>query len=881
MSGAAKDRRTSGPRVPRVWRFVAGLAALPLATALLFCAAARLSRAPACWPPAARASSVLTVRDRFGREICVEQRAPERYLRTKLASVDPRLVAATLAAEDGRFRSHFGVDPWALGRAAWQDLRAGFIVSGGSTLTQQVVKLLEADGRTGSRARGWRQKLHEARAAIALEAHASKDSILEVYLDRAPYGPNLIGVEAASQTYFGHGADRLSWSEASLLAALPQAPSRLDPRRAPGAALEARNRVLRRLRASDRAEVEDALLDELGLAPPSEASNMPAAIAPHWIARARRALPRTSEITLPIDLELQSSAENALRAALRALSSRGADHGAVVVLDNATAEVRAWVGSPNFADTTHGQFDAALALRQPGSALKPFAYALAFDKGLRPASLLPDLPAAFQGRDGVFTPGNYTEEWRGPVRARLALANSWNSPAVALARAEGVEPLLETLRAAGLSSLDQPAETYGLGLVLGVGEVRLLDLVTAYSALARGGVFRPRVELLSARDGEGRWLARRASLANPDSTLSPGRRLFTRASAFFATSILADPRARAIAFGRDGPFEFEQPVAIKTGTSSDWRDNWAIAYTESWTAGVWIGRASGSAMDQVSGTAGAVLALRQLADRLLPANAAYRAWPVPPQEVEARAICPLSGEGAGPDCPGRIEEWFLRDDPPLRRCGWHVRALLDRTNGCRARTCTPDERVVAERFTLPNSAGANRPGLSVPASYEQWARSEGLGSLPPLTSCTCGRPDCSPRDGLDESLLAASPGRVAHAFRGAGLRPPFGSGITAPPAPDRRPALEIVRPVDGSIYALDPSLPRNQQQLALEAWCATASRVDSVTWKINGRRIGASGPGERLFWPLRAGRFRIEAEAGPWRSSAAIEVLDEGDVSSR
>lgn len=879
-------------------RLAAAWAIATLALLIAIWLVPALTPLPAGWrldtPP-----TLVVVTDRNGRELATLRRDDVACVPVSLAEIDSTLIAATLAAEDRRFFHHPGIDPLALARAAVLNLRAGSVRSGGSTITQQVVKLLRAEARLAARAEArlaaraearlaaraearatagasanasrWSEKALESFWALVLEARLTKREILELYLNRAPYGPTLRGAEAAARAYFDHGAASLSWPEAALLAALPQSPVRLDPRRAPEEALRARDRLIARLPLTS-AEKRSLLAHDLALAPTPSDTGRP--LAPHLLDRLRARFPEASALRLPLERELQEGVEHDLRAALRELRARGADDGAVVVIDNPTGEVRAWVGSPNYADPKHGQFDAVLARRQPGSALKPFAYALAFEEGLRPASLLPDLPLSFPGPDGTFTPGNYAGSWHGPVRARAALANSWNAPAVALVASLGPETLLARLRALGLESLDQSAAHYGLGLALGVGEVTLLELTGAYATLARGGISAPRVDLLSAHDAEGRLLAASTPL---DGEPAPRRRVMTSEAAFFVQSILADPRARAATFGRGAPFEFPFPCAIKTGTSSDWRDNWAFGFTSQWTVGVWIGRAGGEGMDRVSGTEGAILALRRVLLRLNESGRiAGAAYPAAPRTVEEREICPLSGQAAGPVCPGRVREWFAETDAALPVCAWHRRIPIDRLSGGIARLCTPDARVAEPLFTLPlepaaigsgHEAGSMFAAVS-PMTFYRWARDQEW-PLPPtsLAPCICGQPECGPREGgaLAPGLLARNggpsrrpPGRGAGATLAAAVGGSNGGAAAG---------VSIVRPVNGSIYALDPSLPRAQQAIALEA----VSGDDAVRWSVNDVAIGESGPGERLFWPLQPGRHRIRAE----RLGAGHAIRDE------
>lgn len=850
--------------------------ALAVALCLGLSLAARLTRLPSFWTAEVESrGTLLSIRDRRGALLARMRTGDEVSLPVRLDAVDPIFIEATLAAEDRRFFRHPGVDPAAVVRSVWLNLRQGRRVSGGSTLTQQLVKMLQ--GWQSAERPGLAGKAAQAYWALVLEAHLSKEQILERYLNLAPYGPTERGVAASCRVYFGHAPDRLTLDEAALLAALPQSPVRHDPRRDPEAARRARNRVLRRM-ALPEDERAAAQARPLGLNEPSAAPAL--LLAPHWIERARRLWPEAAEIRLPLDTALQRAAQTSLVEALRVLGDAGADAGAVVALHNPTGEVRAWVGSPDWRNSDHGQFDSAAALRQPGSALKPFVYALAFEEGLRPSTLLPDLPEQRPGADGSFRPRNYSGAYHGPVRARAALANSWNAPAVALLEHIGPESLLRLLRDLGITSLNRDLDAYGLGLALGVGEVSLLELTDAYSTLARAGVRLPRIELLEVRDTEGGRLFGPALLVQPRTDPAPpgavlrdppapsAERVLDPLAAFWTTSILSDEQARSRAFGLDGPFSFDFPVAIKTGTSSDWRDNWAFGYTPEWTVGVWVGAAAGSSMDRVSGTHGAILALRGVLLHLYPEGspAAESVDFAIPDDLEARALCTLSGMEATSDCPEVVEEWFPVGDP-TEPCAWHRRIPIDAASGLLARPCTPEGDVRRILYTIPTSPR----GYGIDRDFDPWARDQNW-PAPPLewAECRCGA--CESREMHETAAREASDDPVSQGHS-PGDRP-RGGGAESPDGEFCR----ISRPRNGTVYSLDPSLPRDQQELALEGYAGS----DPIRWRIDGQEFAVSRPGERVFWPLQPGRHRIRAERMPGveERSAHHEITIEVDAGS-
>jgi penicillin-binding protein 1C len=633
--------------------------------------------------------------------------------------VPPLVRQAFLAAEDRRFERHFGVDPLALARAAWQDLRARRVVSGASTITQQLARQLVPRPRTLA------GKLREALWAVRLTAHLSREAILRAYLDRVALGRDLYGVEAAAQLYFGRPARSLSAGQAALLAGMARSPARCDPHRHPEQARARMAEVLAHMRDLgflDAEAMRVAREAPLDLVPAAHAFR-----APHLVEQLLRDLPAlgldgAAVVETALDAALQADAEELLRAEL----SRGrVEQAAAIVLDNDTGEVLAYVGSADFLDDDHlGQNDGVRALRQPGSALKPFAYGLALSAGYTPASLLSDLEVHLATPGGDYVPRNYDRRVHGPVRLRAALANSYNVPAVALADALGPDRVLAVLRAAGLASLGEEASHYGVGLVLGNGDVTLRELARAYRGLARGGVVEPLAEARAARDAWGRPMPVAAELAP--------RRSLPAAAVALLTDVLSDEAARAPAFGLDNALRLPFRVAVKTGTSRAYVDNWTVGFTAERTVAVWAGNFDGRPMRGVSGVSGAgpifgrimARAMRGIAPRPL----------VDAGRFEHARVCALSGKLAGPSCPSSLEERFLPGTAPAESCPMHRRRA--------------------------GAASADAPAvLDVGPAFYAWARAEGLSGGPWLDSeeAAPGPAEAQillPRDG-DEYLVEA------------------------------------------------------------------------------------------------------------------------------
>ena len=629
------------------------------------------------------------VTDRTGRllyESLSDREARSAWL--KAEELPQILVDATVAVEDHRFFRHPGLDPLAIGRAALVDLRAMKLKEGGSTLTQQAVKRLMARRRTVG------GKVREMVYAMRLEHRLTKREILALYLNVAPYGNQYEGVQAASMGYFGCSVGNLTPAQAAFLAGLPQRPSALDPYRNLKGALVRQRQVLRRMRdlglldeETYRRAREERLVFQRGERP---------LLAPHFVQRVltlRGEAP--GDVRTTLDLDLQREVQGIITARRADLERHGAHAVAVAVMDNATGDWLAWEGSGAYFDPTQGgAIDGVITPRQPGSALKPFTYALAFQRGFTPASILPDIPSHFPtAEEGIlYSPRNYDGVFRGPMRARMALAGSENVPAVWLLSQMGVAPLLDLLRGLGFSTLDHSAEYYGYGLTLGDPEVRLDEMISAYACLARGGVVLPPRAILSNSSGAGEGkepTSPRAREPVEESTIVE-RDVLSKRAAYWVTDILCDNEARAFVFGRGGTLEFPFPVAAKTGTSQAYRDNWTLGYTREVTVGVWVGNFDGAPMKNSSGVTGAgpifhdvMLAAERRALGRIPG-------PLDPPIVDTPAgmtpgrICGLSGQKETAECPSGVQELLPVDQvPPV--CRWHVR------EGGAVRTLWPPE----------------------------------------------------------------------------------------------------------------------------------------------------------------------------------------------
>lgn len=652
----------------------------------------------------ADAERSVTILDRHG-EVLYEVRKPTLGLKNHipLPKIPAAAVQALVATEDRTFFGHPGVSARGIVRAVWQNVSSGRIVSGGSTVTQQLVRNL-----LQSRRRDAAYKAYEAYLALRLELWMSKDDVLEAYLNTAYFGHQAYGILAASKTIFAKHPSELSLAENALLIGLLQSPSAYDPFVNFPAAKERQKRVLQSM--VDTGAITDEQRVEAEREPLTLSRGRTAISAPHFVFWLLQEHPEIADgsrsVRTTLDLALQREAERIVEYNVDKLADANVTSAAVVVLDARTGDILAMVGSRDYFDDQHdGAVNVAVSARQPGSALKPFVYALALEDGATPATTVADIETQFFTQEGnPYTPRNYDYGYHGLVRYREALANSYNIAAVKTLEKVGVEQLMRFLREAGVSTLTRSPEHYGLALALGDGEVRLLELAQAYGVFARGGT--TLIPTALAEEGAG-----------------GGKRILDERVAWQIADILSDSDARLAEFGSTSALSLPFPSAAKTGTTRNSRDNWTVGFTPDRIVGVWVGNADNTPMRGTSGVTGAGPIYH---DVMLAAMRGVE--PVdfrrPPGLVDV-TVCRLSGLLPTPECPAVLEEHFIAGTQPTAKDDIYQTVRIDRRNGLLANASCPPNVIQERVFAV------------FPAELRKWARENGWQQAPVTQSPLC------------------------------------------------------------------------------------------------------------------------------------------------
>ncbi|OGO34521.1 MAG: penicillin-binding protein 1C, partial [Chloroflexi bacterium RBG_16_57_11] len=746
-----------------------------------------------------------------------------RHVVVPIGSIPLACRQAAIATEDRRFYAHPGVDLQGVLRAAWINLRGGQALAGGSTITQQVARnLLLEDAERGERS--LRRKLREAFLAWRLTSHYSKDEVLAYYLNQTYYGGMAYGLEAAAQTFFGKPVSVLDLAECAMLAGLPQAPAFYNPYTDLAAARHRQSIVLSLMEQDGYITTEQLQLAEREALILAE---KPYPIeAPHFVMMVRSELDRLFSaqeiyqhgglvVRTSLDLDWQKLAEAAVLHHLKQLerSEAGLGHNvnnaALVALDPHDGAILALVGSPDYFDGAHaGAINMALAPRQPGSAIKPLVYAAALDPsgpggGWTAGTMLLDVSTSFVTHEGkAYTPANYDLREHGPVLVREALASSLNIPAVLTLQHVGMENFSNLAKKVGISTLGDP-QTYDLSLALGGGEVRLIELTAAYAVFAnRGYSVRPQF-ILEVQDFSGTQLYR------PGMPLQV--RLLDERLAWLISDILSDPEARRLGFGLNSLLRLDRPAAVKTGTTSNFHDNWTVGYTPDLVVGVWSGNTDYQPMRDVNGLSGAAPIWHQFMRSVLDDRPPQQ-FTRPPGLVQVE-ICRLSGLLPTQACPYRRLEWFIDGTQPVELDRFYQEVTVDLNTGKLASQATPPEQSL------------RRVALDLPPQAYPWARAQGLSLYADLISTALAGRSEQPSPEQSSSQIA----------------------------PDQ--SLILLSPASGGIFRLSPTIEAGAQRIRLEA--ATDLGLTDVTLWVDEAQISRQDSAPfQAWWTLTPGVHR-------------------------
>jgi penicillin-binding protein 1C len=568
-----------------------------------------------------------------------------------LSEISPYLKKAVITVEDRFFFYHPGINPWSLIRALYLNVKHRKIISGGSTITMQVARMMEHRERTPI------SKIIEIIRAFKLELCYSKNEILEFYFNMAPYGGNIEGVEAACYYYFQKSPGEISLAQAALLAAVPNSPQQLNPEKFPKRVREKRDEILKYLRKK-KVITDEEYLRAINEKTVIENPGIPF-VAPHFTDFAHNSYPEKVKVYTTLDRKIQDRCRKILRRHLNKWRKMSITNGAVVVIENKTNSLRALVGSYDFFDESHsGQVNGAISLRSPGSTLKPLLYAYGIDKGLiTQSSVLWDVPVNYAG----YVAENYDGKYHGAVTVKEALVRSLNVPATHMLAQIGVRNFVWFLQSNGLSTIDPRQMDYGLSLILGGCDVKLTELTNLYSTLANTGRYR------SIRYCE-------------DEPVREGKRILSDGASYITTELLAEVTRPDLPTYWE--FSLDRPkVAWKTGTSYGHRDAWSIGYTRGYTVGVWAGNFDGRSSPELIGVRVAGPILFDILNAI--SGKSDQRWFARPNSVSTRRVCSVSGMVPNQDCPNTVEELYLPNVSPTAECNIHKTFYIDSQTGYR------------------------------------------------------------------------------------------------------------------------------------------------------------------------------------------------------
>ena len=817
--------------------------------------------------------------DRNGRELrFLPDLKGERARWVPLSEIPVTVRNAFIAAEDERFYRHHGFDVVAIMRAAWSNITKKKIVSGASTISQQVVRLADSErGMRNSefgindnstekkRTRTYKNKLIEIVRSIKMERMFSKDEILEQYLNRVPMGNNLVGVETAARAYFRTPVKNLSVSEAALLASLPKAPGMLNPYGSGFERLmERRNWVLGRMEVLGLLSHEKCLLAQ-EKKPLMEKFEF-ASAAPHVVDMLLKQGVAGNRVRTTIDLGLQTRVQEILASHADRLKYRGATQAAVIVIHNPTMEVLASVGSLEYSEKNDGFNNGVRAFRSAGSALKPFLYALAIESGETVATLLQDTERKYRSREGQYSPLNFDRKEYGPVTMRSALGNSLNLSAVKMLQRMGEERFYDML--VRLDLINRPElgpEHYGLGMAIGNPEVSPEQLATAFAMLANEGVYRPVKYLLGQGSGstvqgpggEEKTGARskgsgvRSQELGVRSKVKEKRYILLPQTAYIISDILSDPTARALTFNRSRlMMDFPFRVAIKTGTSTFFRDLWAVGYTPDYTVAVWVGNFDGSATKNLSGSSAAVPIFADIMTWLYPQS--EPTWFKQPKGLRRVTVCGYSGMKPSTYCDHTLGELFIAGTEPRETCTFHTGKEK------RHELSVPFAGWLYDKNSIGSAGRFRLAGFGDDLNTVFQDPLEGAGQPEPGIHAR----NISITKSVRTAPEPIEPKRGNHHYSIGSVGPDLVESLVA----SGDAAIKIVYPLDRDRFVLNG---HEKQQIKFQA--VLDHPATYVDWFVNGKLYKRTGPPYQAYWPLEAGKFRITAVT-PTNVGDAVEV---------
>lgn len=713
------------------------------------------------------------------------------------------LVNALILAEDKNFFSHLGVDLGAFARSLSGNILPYQKVSGGSTITMQIARNIY------SLKRNIFSKLMEIWLALRLELTYNKSELLRIYFDTIPFGKQIIGINMAARIYFNKPVKNLSVAEAAYLVAMVKYPVNVYHVKSLKKIQNRQRYILSRLihkHCINRTDYEHALKENIQIK-----NFKPEIVAPHFTdfliselkQRYGEDIRSISRIYTTIDLNIQKKAEEKARHIINQLKSRNVSNASVVVMGNDNAELLAMVGSMDyFRDKQSGQVNGAIAMRSPGSTLKPFLYATAIEnRQATPATIIPDIRTRIRSQSGDYIPVNHSRNFHGPITLRQALANSFNIPAARMIAEISVTKALEDMRKNGFSSLKHSAAYYGATLALGGADVSLYELARAYLTLSHNGVYREVRVIKSVVNNLGKPMEIRFS--------QNAQRVYSPQTAYLISHILSDNKARETSFSLLSPLNLPFYCAAKTGTSKGYRNIWTVGYSRHYTVAVWVGNFDNSPMRGVGGITGAGAIFRSI---MLSSEFDYDYKPVPPPGIVKKLICPVSGKLPGNACHKKITEYFIEGTEPRQTCNVHYSVPF-----------TQNGRTVV---FIKKEDAIKYPGI-------RW---ETLTILPPIY-----------HDWLEAHNIRLPDSQVMKYIG-------WIKGKYKEPAGN----VKIIFPDNGNIFALDPILDERYQQMVFRALVPGKTR--SARWILNDNSYPVTDFPYSLKWQLQRGEHRLYLE---------------------